>query len=188
MWKRVETSRDFLFGGFANACFGTWFIGVRSLVYSTLKHRLFGIKFIFCSSGGRNILRICLKSRLFGILNHIMKAHQVLVRKILILIEDKSHYLTVLAPQIGATWMQRGTINKTELFMCNMMLFTVTLNYWSLFYVILGIFMTRDDIRKLSLFIDASGDSYSDKEGNLWMITGRRSTLVRRKNFQLIIC
>ena len=58
-----------------------------------------------------------------------MKSHQVLLRKILILIEDKSHYLTVLAPQIGATWMQRGTINKTELFMCNMMLFTVTLNY-----------------------------------------------------------
>ena len=45
-----------------------------------------------------------------------------------------------------------------------------------------------DDIRKLSLFIDASGDSYSDKEGNLWMITGRRSTLVRCKIFQLIIC
>ena len=46
-----------------------------------------------------------------------MKAHQVLLRKILILIEDKSHYLSVLPPQIGATWMQRGTINKTELFM-----------------------------------------------------------------------
>ncbi|PWA46377.1 golgi-body localization protein domain-containing protein [Artemisia annua] len=43
-----------------------------------------------------------------------------------------------------------------------------------------GIFMTRDDIRKLCLFIDASGDSYSDKEGNLWMITGGRSTLVQR--------
>ncbi|PWA91389.1 golgi-body localization protein domain-containing protein [Artemisia annua] len=101
--------------------------------------------------GGRNILRICLKSRLFGILNHIMKAHQVLLRKILILIEDKSHYLSVLAPQIGATWMQRG------------------------------IFMTRDDIRKFCLFIDASGDSYSDKEGNLWMITGGRSTLKAAK-------
>ncbi|PWA91103.1 Lipase, class 3 [Artemisia annua] len=38
-------------------------------------------------------------------------------KRILILIEDKTHYLWVLAPQIGATWMQRGTINKIELFM-----------------------------------------------------------------------
>ncbi|PWA44594.1 pumilio 23 [Artemisia annua] len=30
-----------------------------------------------------------------------------------------------------------------------------------------------------------SGDSYSDKEGNLWMITGRRSTLVQRLRKEL---
>ncbi|KAF5818651.1 putative FMP27, GFWDK domain-containing protein [Helianthus annuus] len=43
-----------------------------------------------------------------------------------------------------------------------------------------------DDIRKLSLFIDTSGDAHSEKEGNLWMITGGRSTLVHRLRKELV--
>ncbi|KAL8261516.1 hypothetical protein R6Q59_025565 [Mikania micrantha] len=37
-----------------------------------------------------------------------------------------------------------------------------------------------DDIRKLSLHTDTSGDTNSDKEGNIWMVTGGRSILVQR--------
>ncbi|XP_024963466.1 protein SABRE isoform X2 [Cynara cardunculus var. scolymus] len=43
-----------------------------------------------------------------------------------------------------------------------------------------------DDIRKLSLFTDASGDVYSEKEGNPWMITCGRSTLVQRLRKELV--
>ncbi|XP_076926982.1 protein SABRE-like isoform X1 [Bidens hawaiensis] len=43
-----------------------------------------------------------------------------------------------------------------------------------------------DDIRKLSLFIDTSGDAHSEKEGNLWMVTGGRSTLVQRLRKELV--
>ncbi|KAJ9560488.1 hypothetical protein OSB04_005648 [Centaurea solstitialis] len=43
-----------------------------------------------------------------------------------------------------------------------------------------------DDIRKLSLFTDATGDVYSEKEGNLWMITCGRSTLVQRLRKELV--
>lgn len=35
-----------------------------------------------------------------------------------------------------------------------------------------------DDIRKLSLYGDASGDVHPDKEDYLWMIIGGRTTLV----------
>ncbi|KAI3760743.1 hypothetical protein L1987_51142 [Smallanthus sonchifolius] len=43
-----------------------------------------------------------------------------------------------------------------------------------------------DDIRKLSLFTDTSGDAHSEKEGNLWMITGGRSILVQRLKKELV--
>lgn len=43
-----------------------------------------------------------------------------------------------------------------------------------------------DDIRKLSVLPDASGDVSSEKEGNLWMITCGRSTSIRFKTFQII--
>lgn len=36
-----------------------------------------------------------------------------------------------------------------------------------------------DDIRKLSLWCDPSGDLHLEKESDLWMITGGRSMLVR---------
>lgn len=36
-----------------------------------------------------------------------------------------------------------------------------------------------DDIRKLSIWCEASGDQYPEKEGDLWMITSGRSPLVR---------
>jgi hypothetical protein len=35
-----------------------------------------------------------------------------------------------------------------------------------------------DDIRKLSLWFDPSGDVHPEKESDLWMITGGRSILV----------
>lgn len=38
-----------------------------------------------------------------------------------------------------------------------------------------------NDIRKLSLYSDTSGDLLSRKEVDLWMVTGGRSTLVRKK-------
>lgn len=38
-----------------------------------------------------------------------------------------------------------------------------------------------DDIRKLSLRCDTSSDQYPEMEADLWMITGGRSTLVRKK-------
>lgn len=38
-----------------------------------------------------------------------------------------------------------------------------------------------DDIRKLSLYSDTSGDLHLEKEGDLWMITGGRSILVRNR-------
>ncbi|CAH1443357.1 unnamed protein product [Lactuca virosa] len=43
-----------------------------------------------------------------------------------------------------------------------------------------------DDIRKLSVLPDASGDVSSEKEGNLWMITCGRSTLVQRLRKELV--
>lgn len=36
-----------------------------------------------------------------------------------------------------------------------------------------------DDIRKLSISCSTSSDLYPEKEADLWMITGGRSTLVR---------
>ncbi|KAA8538196.1 hypothetical protein F0562_027804 [Nyssa sinensis] len=42
-----------------------------------------------------------------------------------------------------------------------------------------------DDIRKLSLFADTSGDMHPEKEGDLWMITGGISTLVQRLKKEL---
>lgn len=41
-----------------------------------------------------------------------------------------------------------------------------------------------DDVRKLSLRCDTSSDPYPEKEADLWMITGGRSTLVRNKPFE----
>jgi len=38
-----------------------------------------------------------------------------------------------------------------------------------------------DDIRKLSLWCDPSGDVHPEKESDLWMITGGRSMLVRNE-------
>lgn len=38
-----------------------------------------------------------------------------------------------------------------------------------------------NDIRKLSLFSDTSGDPFSRKEADLWMVTGGRYSLVRKK-------
>lgn len=38
-----------------------------------------------------------------------------------------------------------------------------------------------DDIRRLSLYCETSGDIHPRKEVDLWMITGGRSTLVRGK-------
>nr|XP_043638538.1 protein SABRE isoform X2 [Erigeron canadensis] len=43
-----------------------------------------------------------------------------------------------------------------------------------------------DDIRKLSLFTEASGEVYSEKDGNLWVITGGRSILVQRLRKELV--
>lgn len=43
-----------------------------------------------------------------------------------------------------------------------------------------------DDIRKLSVLTDTSGDANSDKDGNLWMISGGRSTLVQRLRKELV--
>lgn len=40
-----------------------------------------------------------------------------------------------------------------------------------------------DDIRKLSLWCDASGDPHQEKESDLWMISGGRSLLVRNESF-----
>lgn len=37
------------------------------------------------------------------------------------------------------------------------------------------------DIRKLSISSETSGDLHTEKEGNLWIITGGRSTLVRSR-------
>uniref|UniRef100_A0A5B7AFH2 FMP27/BLTP2/Hobbit GFWDK motif-containing RBG unit domain-containing protein n=1 Tax=Davidia involucrata TaxID=16924 RepID=A0A5B7AFH2_DAVIN len=42
-----------------------------------------------------------------------------------------------------------------------------------------------DDIRKLSLCADTSGDKHPEKEGDLWMITGGISTLVQRLKKEL---
>lgn len=42
-----------------------------------------------------------------------------------------------------------------------------------------------DDIRKLSMCTDTSGDAHSEKERNLWLISGGRSILVRCKTVQL---
>ncbi|GMP45695.1 hypothetical protein CsSME_00014132 [Camellia sinensis var. sinensis] len=42
-----------------------------------------------------------------------------------------------------------------------------------------------DDIRKLSSYGDTSGDICLEKEGDLWMITGGRSTLVQRLKNEL---
>lgn len=39
--------------------------------------------------------------------------------------------------------------------------------------------LLHDDIRKLSLYCDTSGDHYPEREGDLWMITGGKSILVR---------
>ena len=41
-----------------------------------------------------------------------------------------------------------------------------------------------NDIRKLSLYSDTSGDLLSRKEVDLWMVTGGRSTLVRKNGEQ----
>lgn len=38
-----------------------------------------------------------------------------------------------------------------------------------------------NDIRKLSLSSDTSGDPLSRKEADLWMVTGGRYSLVRKK-------
>lgn len=43
-----------------------------------------------------------------------------------------------------------------------------------------------DDIRKLSLRTDFSGDQTPKKESDQWIITGGRSTLVRDKLMELI--
>lgn len=40
-----------------------------------------------------------------------------------------------------------------------------------------------DDIRKLSLRCDNSGDLYPEKEGEMWMIAGATPTLVRNKSY-----
>lgn len=40
-----------------------------------------------------------------------------------------------------------------------------------------------DDIRKLSLCNDESGEAYSEKEFEAWMVTGGRSVLVRNTVF-----
>lgn len=37
------------------------------------------------------------------------------------------------------------------------------------------------DIRKLSISCDTSGDLHTEKEGDLWIVTGGRSTLVRSR-------
>ncbi|XP_059634339.1 protein SABRE isoform X2 [Cornus florida] len=42
-----------------------------------------------------------------------------------------------------------------------------------------------DDIRKLSLSADTSGDLHPEKEGDLWIISGGRSTLVQRLKKEL---
>ena len=39
--------------------------------------------------------------------------------------------------------------------------------------------LVLNDIRKLSSYGDTTGDICLEKEGDLWMITGGRSTLVR---------
>lgn len=41
--------------------------------------------------------------------------------------------------------------------------------------------LVLDDIRKLSRYVDTSGDVCLEKEGDLWMITGGRSALVRQE-------
>lgn len=38
-----------------------------------------------------------------------------------------------------------------------------------------------NDIRKLSLWCENSGDLYPEKEGDLWMIAGARPMLVRNE-------
>ncbi|KAF7830032.1 protein SABRE isoform X1 [Senna tora] len=43
-----------------------------------------------------------------------------------------------------------------------------------------------DDIRKLSLWCDASGDLYPEKEGDLWMISSGRSVLVQGLKRELV--
>ncbi|XP_058224972.1 protein SABRE isoform X2 [Rhododendron vialii] len=45
--------------------------------------------------------------------------------------------------------------------------------------------LVLDDIRKLSTYVDSSGDVCLEKEGDLWMITGGRSALVYRLKKEL---
>ncbi|KAF7139251.1 hypothetical protein RHSIM_Rhsim07G0212900 [Rhododendron simsii] len=45
--------------------------------------------------------------------------------------------------------------------------------------------LVLDDIRKLSTYVDPSGDVCLEKEGDLWMITGGRSALVHRLKKEL---
>lgn len=47
--------------------------------------------------------------------------------------------------------------------------------------------MILDDIRKLSSSSDTSGDESLEKEGDLWMITGGRSTLVRDESMKYLV-
>lgn len=51
--------------------------------------------------------------------------------------------------------------------------------------------LIQDDIRKLSLYNDASVDRNPVKEGDLWIISGGRSILVRQnflKHFKIVRC
>lgn len=51
--------------------------------------------------------------------------------------------------------------------------------------------LIQDDIRKLSLYNDASVDRNPVKEGDLWIISGGRSILVRQhflKYFKIVRC
>lgn len=44
-----------------------------------------------------------------------------------------------------------------------------------------------DDIRKLSIGYDTSGESHPEKEGDVWMITGGRPILVRTQLCEILL-